>query len=116
MWPNHGCEMADHPHDYSAEVVVCSVCHRTEADITRSCHHCSDGVGRCWWCLRDAARAKDAEEISRLAQEVTTMLAREAKIREALRETPCHLDCADFPREKWCLRCAALEGEDTPHV
>ena len=53
--------MDDHPHDYSAEVVVCSVCHRTEADITRSCHHCSDGVGRCWWCLRDAARAKDAE-------------------------------------------------------
>ena len=31
--------MADHPHDYSAEVVVCLVCHRTEADITRTpCH------------------------------------------------------------------------------
>lgn len=47
---------------------------------------------------------------------VAELVAREAKIRAALRETPCHLDCADFPREKWCLRCAALEGEDTPHV
>ena len=50
-----------------------------------------------------------------LEQELITMRAREAKIREALRETPCHLDCADFPREKWCLRCAAL-AEGDPHA
>jgi len=47
-----------------------------------------------------------------LEQELITMRAREAKLRAALEQTPCHLDCADFPRNKWCLRCAALaEGE-----
>lgn len=44
---------------------------------------------------------------------VAELVAREAKIRAALRETPCHLDCADFPREKWCPRCAALAEGDT---
>jgi len=83
--------MDDHPHDYSAEVVVCSVCHRTEADITRSCHHCSDGVGRCWWCLRDAARAKDAEA------HAAALAAKDAEIADLTRKlhwftayTPCH--------------------------
>lgn len=34
-----------------------------------------------------------------LEQELLTMRAREAKLRAALEQTPCHLDCADFPRE-----------------